>query len=86
MVWRLKEGSFGQFCFYSQEEPAPIKAFQVQEVESLPEDQTVDFGLWKDDAAGIDESMLKSQTTLQAYDVDVKDYSSIKKAETETQV
>jgi hypothetical protein len=58
----------------------------VQEVESLPEDQTVDFHLWKGDAAGIDESMLKSQTALQAYDVDVKDYPSLKKAETETQV
>ena len=69
-----------------QEEPEPIKPFKVQEVESLPEDQTVDYGTWKGDAAEIDESMLKSQTALQAYDIDVKDYSSLKKAETETQV
>lgn len=59
----------------------------MQEVDSaLPEDQTVEFGSWKDDAAEIDESMLKSQTALQAYDVDIKDYSSLKKTETETQV
>lgn len=46
----------------------------------------MDYDAWKDDAAEIDESMLKSQTTLQAYDVDIKDYSSVQKAETETQV
>ena len=71
-----------------QEEKTPaIKAIQVEEVEAaLPEDQTVDYDLWKGDAAAIDEAMLKSQTVLQADDVDVNDYSSVKKAETETQV
>ncbi|XP_028414728.1 nuclear anchorage protein 1-like isoform X2 [Dendronephthya gigantea] len=68
------------------EEPAVIKAIQVEEVESsLPEDLTVDYGSWKGDAAEIDESLLKSQNTLQEFDVDVKDYSSLTKVETETQ-
>ena len=53
---------------------------------AFPEDETVDYDLWKGDAEEIDKSMLQSQTTLQDYDVDVKDYSSLMKSEAETQV
>lgn len=53
---------------------------------ALPEDQTVDYGFWKDEAAKIDEGILKSQNELEPFDVDVKDYESVKKVEGETQV
>lgn len=66
-----------------------VEAYQLQDIQAaVPGDdtQTADYGSWKREVDDVTESMKISHDALQAYDVDVNDYPSLKKAETETQV
>lgn len=66
-----------------------MKAIRVENVEAgLPvdDDGPNDYGTWKESSNDINGSMKESQDALQVYNVDVRDYPSLKKTEEETQV